>query len=183
MTKVYLIHGWGGSPKSEPWFEWLEQELKKRGIKFEAFDMPDTDNPKIEAWVNYLRENIKEIEEDSYFVGHSIGCQTIMRFLEKMPKSEKIKGCVFVAGWFDLINLEEEELEIAHPWINNKIDFDRVKKHTTNFLAIFSDNDPDISLNEVKKFEERLGAKIIIKKREKHFNDTKEIPEILRFIK
>jgi len=181
MKKVYLIHGWGGNSSSESWFKWLKEELRKKKYKVTAFDMPNTDNPKIEAWVGYLRKKINDVNEETYFIGHSIGCQTILRFLEKLHKHKKIGGCIFVAGWFDLINQEPEEIKIAHPWTNTKIDFIRILDHCNNFLAIFSDNDPYVHLDEVKKFRKNLGAKIIVKHGEGHFNETEKIPEILEF--
>lgn len=145
--------------------------------------MPNTDEPKIEEWVDYLEKNIKDTDERTYFIGHSIGCQTIIRYLEKLHKHKKIAGCVFVAGWFDLINLESWELKIAHPWINSKIHFDRILDHCNNFLALFSTDDPFVHLDESEKFKKELGAKIIIKHNKGHFDGEKEIPEILDFIK
>ncbi|MCK5149302.1 alpha/beta hydrolase [Candidatus Pacearchaeota archaeon] len=184
MKKVYLIHGWGGSSEGG-WFDWLKEELKKKETEVYAFDMPDTENPKIEAWVKYLEEKIpfEDVDEETYFVGHSIGCQTIMRFLEKLPKHKEIGGCVFVAGWLNLINLNEKEMEIAHPWINSKINFDRIQRHSHKILAIFSDNDELVPLSELDIFKNQLGTKTLIKKKQGHFNDVKEIPEILEFIK
>ena len=182
MTKVYIIHGWGFD-SNMPWIKWLEGELKKnKKMQVYTLDMPNTEYPKIEEWVNYLKRNVGIINEETYFVGHSIGCQTIMRFLEKLPKNEHIKGCAFVAPWFDLINLKDGEVAIAHPWINNKINSERLDQHTGNFLAIFSNNDPYVSEKEVEKFRQ-FGAKIIIKKDEGHFDNTKRIQEILEFIK
>ena len=182
MTKVYIIHGWG-LDSNMPWIKWLEGELKKnKKAQVYALDMPNTQSPKIEEWVDYLKKNVGIIDEGTYFVGHSIGCQTIMRFLEKLPKNEHIKGCAFVAPWFDLINLEDGEVEIAHPWIHNKINFERLDQHTGNFLAIFSSNDPYVSEREVEKFRQ-FGAKIIIKKDEGHFDTTKRMQEILEFVR
>ncbi len=182
IKKVYLIHGWGFNPEMN-WYPWLKKEFLKKGFAVIVYDMPNTDAPKIEEWVRYLEKNIKEIDEQTYFVGHSIGCQTIMRFLEKLPKHKRIAGCVFVAPWFNLINLEAEEIKIAHPWINSKIDFGRIKEHCANFLAIFSKDDPSVHLDESNKFKENLGAKIIIKKGFGHFDSAEKIPEILEFIK
>ena len=82
-----------------------------------------------------------------------------------------------------MIHLEPEEMEIAHPWLHTKIEFERVLDHCSNFLAIFSSDDPDVELDEAEKFKEKLGAKIIIKHNEEHFNETKKIPEILEFLK
>lgn len=183
MKKIYLIHGWGGTGTGG-WFDWIKKEMKDKA-EVHSFDMPNTEEPKIEDWVGYLEEkiNIGDLDEHTYFVGHSIGCQTIIRFLEKLPKHKKIGGCIFVAGWFDLINLEPEEFAIAHPWTNTKISFERVLDHCNNFLALFSTNDPYVHLDEAEKFKEKLNAKIIIKHNEEHFNNIKEIPEILKFIK
>lgn len=181
MKKVYLVHGWGGTG-SGGWFDWLKEELSKKEVQVNAFDMPDTDNPKIEAWVDLLEKNIRGVDEETYFVGHSIGCQTILRYLEKLPEDKKVAGCVFVAGWFNLIGLEEGEDVTAKPWIETPIDYDKVKKHTDKFLAIFSDNDPYVPLKDMPLFEERLGAEAVLKNQQGHFNEVNEIPEVLDFI-
>jgi hypothetical protein len=185
MKKVYIVHGWDFNSKMH-WYPWLEAELKKKGFKVTAFDMPNTENPKIEEWVGYLEKKIKDVDEETYFVGHSIGSQTIMRFLEKLHKHKRIKGCVFVAPWFDLINLGPEEIRIAHPWTSTKIDFSRVLDHCNNFLAIFSRDDPFVHLDQAEKFRENIGAKIIIKDKKGHFTEedgVEKISEILEFIK
>jgi len=182
MKTVYILHGWGFD-SNMPWIKWLEAELKEKGFEVHAFDMPNTKEPKIEDWVGYLEENIKNLDEKTFFVGHSIGCQTIMRFLEKSYKHLKVGGCVFVAPWLDLIGLKSEELKIAHPWLSNKIELERVLDHTGNITCIFSTNDKFVSPKEWKKFEVGLGGKIIIKKDEGHFEEVERIPEILNELK
>lgn len=182
MKKVYIIHGWGFD-SNMPWIKWLEKELSQRGIQVQSFDMPNTDEPKIEEWVEYLKEKVAGVDEHTFFVGHSIGCQTIMRFLEKEPKHIRIGGCIFVAPWLDLIGLGNEELKIAHPWLNTKINFGRVLEHTGNIYCIFSTNDPFVSEKEWKKFKTNFGAKIIIKRDKGHFEEEEKIEEILKEFK
>jgi len=187
IKRAYLVHGWGGSSE-DPWFVWLKKELKKKKFKVYIYDMPDTENPKIENWLDHLRNNINldEVDEHTYFVGHSIGCQTIMRFLEKLHRHKRVAGCAFVAPWLDLINLSPEEMRIAHPWINTKIDFERILDHTSNFLCLFSSNDPYVHVYEAEKFKDKLGAKVIIKENKGHFDEesgVKRITEILGFLK
>ncbi|MBU2612248.1 MAG: alpha/beta fold hydrolase [Nanoarchaeota archaeon] len=182
MKRAYILHGWGAD-SSTPWIVWAEEELRKKGFEVHSFDMPNTDEPKIEDWVKYIEENAPKIDENTYFIGHSIGAQTIMRFLEKSHKHIKVGGCVFIAPWLDLIGLGSEELKIAHPWLNNKINPERVLDHTGKITCIFSTNDPYVSPKEWKKFEEDFGAKVIIKKDFGHFEETKIIPEILENIK
>lgn len=184
MKKVYVVHGWGGSPSSEGWFGWLKKELSKKKIKLEMLEMPNTNNPKIGEWVSYMNRSVKEIDKKTYFIGHSIGCQAIMRYLEKLPENIKVAGSIFIAGFFNLPNLEtQEERKIAKPWIETPISFEKVKKHCANFLAIFSNDDPDVPVSDSELFKKRLDAKIILKENEEHFNETQEIPEILDFLK
>jgi len=185
MKKVYIIHGWA-MDSNMSWIKWLEKELSKKNIEVHALDMPNANQPKIEEWVDYLKKNVKGLDEESFFVGHSVGCQTILRFLEKEPKELKIGGCVFVAPWIDLVGLEgitSQELAIAHPWLNNKINFERVLEHTGKITCIFSTNDRFVSQDEWKKFENGLNAKLIIKKDFGHFEKTERIEEILHELK
>ena len=184
MKEIYLIHGWGGSPESEVWFGWLKEECKKRNYKLIIPKMPGTDYPKIDEWTNKLDEIIKP-NEDVYLIGHSIGCQAIMRYLEKLSEKVKFKGLIFIAGWFNLLESayeEDEEREIAKPWLETPINTKKVKEHANKILAVFSTDDSCVSSSDSEIFKEKLNADIIIKKNEGHFNDTKEIKEILEFI-
>jgi len=187
VKKVYLIHGWGGSDSREGWFGWLKKEFKNKGIKVIGLNMPDTDYPTIEKWVGFLEKNVEDINEETYFIGHSVGCQAIMRFLEKLPENTKVAGGIFVAPWMELdkntIEEEGEEVKkIAKPWMETPINWDKVKSHTSRFICILSDNDPYVPLSNEEFFKEKLNAETIIKNNEEHFNATKEIKEIVEFI-
>lgn len=184
MKKVIIVHGWGGFPE-EGWFPWLKNELEKRGFEVQIPAMPETNNPKIEAWVSYLSNIVGEVDENTFFVGHSIGCQTILRYLEKLPEDKKVGGVVFVAGWFTLMNFQPGEEEIAKSWLETLINFEKVKKHTEKFVAIFSDNDDVVPQNNKDLFEQRLGAKTILENNKGHFSggdNIKELPSALEEI-
>ncbi len=186
--RVYIVHGWDGDSKSN-WIPWLKRELesKKSNVEVIVFDMPNTKAPKIEEWVKHLEENVKDIDEHTYFIGHSIGCQAIMRFLEKLHKHKKIGGCLFVAGFFNLPHLEtEKEIRIAEPWIINHPDFSRIGDHCDNFLAIFSKDDPDVPITDSEIFKEKLGARIVKTDKKGHFEYEIQplvLDEALKFIK
>ena len=180
MKKAYLIHGWEGHPENS-WFPWLRQELKNHGYKVVIPSMPDAENPRIEPWVNKLKE-IVEIGPETILIGHSIGCQAILRFLQ--TQEQKIAGVFFVAGFVHLNHLEtEEEKEIAQPWLTIEIDWAKVKGLTRKFVAIFSDNDPDVDITDSKIFEEKLDAKIIIEHDKGHFDDDANITELPSLVK
>mgnify|MGYP001601717696 FL=1 len=148
--------------------------------------MPHAEMPVISKWIKKLEETIKSLDKDTFFIGHSIGCQTIMRYLEKQPEKTKIGGALFVAGWFNLTDLEENEISIANPWINTSINFNKIKSMLNNLTVLLSSNEPYGYVNEnAKAFKEQLGAKVIILKNRGHFADDDncfELPEALKEI-
>lgn len=178
MKRVFIIHGWGGYPE-EGWFPWLRRELENKGFDVHVPKMPSPEEPKIDPWVSHLSRAVRSPDEQTYFVGHSIGCQTILRYLEGLPVGVKVGGAVFVGGWFVLSDLEtEEEKVIGKPWVETPIDFNKVKSHTENFRAIFSDNDYVIPIENKGMFEERLGAKTILEHNKGHFTGSDGVTEL-----
>ena len=182
--RVFIVHGWDGYPE-EGWFPWLKKELEAKGFKVFVPQLPDAGNPRIQKWVPALTKAVGNPDQQTYFVGHSIGCQTILRYLENLPADKKVGGAVFVAGWFTLMNLKtDEEKEIAQPWLETLIDFKRVKQHTKKFFALFSDDDEVVPQENKKLFEERLGAKTAIEHKKGHFSGGRdgitELPIVLK---
>ena len=182
MKRVFIIHGWGGFPE-EAWFPWLKKQLEQKGVEVYTLKMPETDYPKINKWVDFLAQAVGQPDENTYLVGHSIGTQTIFRYLEKI--NTKIGGVLSVAGFYTLIpdSLEgSEEEEIVKPWLETAIDNDKVKQNAGKITAIFADNDQYVGLDNVDLFKNRVDAKIVILKGKGHMGASEgftEIPEIL----
>lgn len=183
MKKFYIVHCWEGN-KEDGWYPWIDSKLSIKGEQVFRFNMPNTLNPKIEEWVSFLDSQVKELDEDTIFIGHSIGCQTILRYLEK-KNITKIGGIYFVAPWLDLLPLavsDEDSLETAKPWLETPIDFEKIKKFTNNITCIFSDNDYFVPITEKEKFEKLLDAKTIVVHNKGHISsedDVYELPELL----
>lgn len=161
MKKIILVHRWEGDSESD-WYPWLQSKLEDKGYEVVVPNMPDTEVPVIDAWVGYLSQIVGTPDQNTYFVGHSIGCQTILRYLEIVDVS--VGGAVFVAGWFNLENLENEEMEeIARPWIETSIDTEKVKSVLPQSTLIISDNDPYGCLKENRnRFGEFVSKEKVI---------------------
>ena len=179
MKRVYIIHGWDGYPE-EGWFPWLKKELENKGFEVHVPAMPDPAEPKIETWIPFLSELVGKVDENTFFVGHSIGCQAILRLLETLSKDTKIGGAVFVAGWYNLRNLEtEEEERVAGPWVNTPRDDKKIRKIINGkAVAIFSDNDPWVIPENQNSWKEKVGAKIIVEHNKGHFSGSDDITEL-----
>ncbi|MDP2676924.1 MAG: alpha/beta hydrolase [bacterium] len=178
QKRVFIIHMWDSHPK-DGWYPWLQKELEGKGFQVQVPAMPEPAKPNIENWVSRLAKIVGNVDENTFFVGHSVGCQTILRYFENLPADKKVGGAVFVAGWLKLVNLEtEEEKEIAKPWLETPIDFNNIKQHTTKFVAIFSDNDQWVSIDNKALFEQKLGAKTIIENQKGHISGDEGIAEL-----
>ena len=186
MNRIFIIHGWNGFPENH-WFPWLKKELERLNFKVIIPAMPNPSEPKIEEWVSYLNQIVRKPDANTYFVGHSIGCQAIMRYLAKINNNTKVGGVVFVAGFFNLPFLRtKEEKNIANHWLKTKINTNNIKRHTKNIIALFSNNDPDVSLKDAALFKQKLNAKIIVEQNKGHFTletGVAMLPSVINSIK
>ena len=187
MKKVYIVHCWEGT-SNDGWYPWIAEKLSTNNVEVIKFDMPNTENPKIDECIETLNSKVDKLNDETYFIGHSIGCQTIMRYLET-KEITKIGGILFVAPWLDLLPeavADEESYNTAQPWINTPIDFKKIKQFTKNINCIFSDNDYFVSLEQEKEFQSKLNAKTVIVKNKGHISqddDVYELEEILELSK
>ncbi len=168
-SRVFIIHRWGGNPNTD-WYQWLSNALKGKG--FDAFVpiMPNPDKPVIEEWVNAIGTNVGSIDESTYFVGHSIGCQAILRFLE--TASGTAGGLLLVAPWLRLKEAayeSEGDREVARPWIEEPVDFGKIKAKVKEIRVIMATGDPYVPVEDSKIFEEKLGAAANIMPINTHF--------------
>ncbi len=187
MRRVVIIHQWMAGPDGD-WRPWLTRELKEKSYEVICPEMPGMDTPVIGKWVGKLAEIVRP-DRETVLVGHSIGCQAILRYLETLPEKTKVRGIVLVAPWMklDMKTLEEEGegeevMKIARPWIETPIDFLKVRVHTGNVTAIFSDNDYYVPIQQKDLFESELGAKIVVEHEKGHFTEddgVTELPSVL----
>jgi hypothetical protein len=168
MKKAIIVHCWEGYP-NYCWYPKAKKDLEEEGFEVLVPEMPDTENPKLSAWLPKLRELIGTPSRDLYLVGHSLGCITILRYLESLKEGEKIGGAVLVAGFTSKLDFEE----IAS-FFETPINFEEIKSHCDKFVAIHSDNDPYVDLKYGEEFKQKLNAEVVIKHDMGHFSGTIE---------
>lgn len=127
--------------------------------------MPETDLPKLSLWLPKLQEQAPNPDENLFLVGHSAGCITIMRYLEKLEGNQKVGGAVFVAPFTDDLGYKELKNFFEEP-----IDFKKIKSKAKHFVAIHSDNDPYVSLDYGDILKDKLEAELIVKHNMGHFS-------------
>lgn len=183
MKRVIIVHCWEGYP-DYCWYSQTKKELEERGFEVSVPEMPETANPKLSGWLPKLKEVIGNTDENLYLVGHSLGCITILRFLENLEDNQKVGGVVFVAGFTDDLGYKE----LAN-FFETEINFAKIKTKAKEFIAIHSDNDPYVDLKYGDIFKEKLEAEIIVLHNKGHFSgevDNEEsctsLPEVTEAI-
>ena len=189
MKRAFIIHGWDGVPDLEKGIlPWVYGELEKRGFTVVMPEMPEPLEPRIDEWVSFLGEQVGMPDEDTYLIGHSIGAQTVIRYLASLPEGNRVGGAVLLAGWLNLTDAayeDEDDREIGRPWRETPIDWERAKGNARRFVAIFSDDDPVVPLSNQEIFREKLGADIVVEHGMEHFSagaGVTELPSLLRAV-
>lgn len=142
--------------------------------------MPNWHQPNIAESAQYLFSQIGELGPSTYFIGHSVGCQAVLRFLE--PKLEanpqlRIGGLLFVAAWIKVA----KTWSTLDPWLDNAaLPYQAIADRAASRKVVISDNDPftpDYKANE-KLWRDQLHADVTLCHGRAHFNGATE-PAVL----
>lgn len=157
-------------------FPWLKNKLEEKGIEVQVPQMPNPEAPKIDEWVPFIKNLVGEPDENTFFVGHSMGVQALLRYIAGIDKM--VGGAVAVAGFFKLKDLEgPEEESIAKPWLETPMDTEKIKNNCPAVTALFSDDDPFVGLENVEIFKDRLNAKVLTFEKKGHFSEEQGVSE------
>ncbi len=180
QKRLFIIHGWGGYPE-DAWMPWLKTELEAREYQVIVPSLPDSDEPRINNWIPKIQEVVGIPDEQTFFVGHSMGCQAIARYLSTLPEGTVVGGAVFVAGFFKrLTGITDDPIErsVEREWLDTPLDLKKVQSHMKKSIALFSDDDQFVPLDNQEEFANLLGSKIIIERNMGHFDRSRKIFEL-----
>ena len=210
---VLIIHAFGGNPRKF-WYEQLAAALRdtcvhtdsstlgagdgmgEEGVpaaEVEVLRMTEAHAPTIDNWVGDVRRRVRQAEggppRELYLLGHSVGCQTIIRFLAEpdaatllSQASLRLRGCLCVAAWFAVV----DPWPSIEPWCSTPIDTEAARRVLTSggdcpLRLLLSDNDkytPDYE-GTAAAFRERLGAEeAVVVPGRAHFGGRNQ-PEVL----
>jgi predicted alpha/beta hydrolase family esterase len=166
---VYLIHGWGNGPEDSI-FPWLKKELTSRGYTVLVPQMPNTNFPVMEEWIDTLRALVTK-PEDSILVGHSLGGLAVLIYLEQLAVGQKVPKVVCFAGVTNIItSITPENEAFIQPWLQKKLDAEKIKQSFGELVGFFSDNDPYIPLSGEEVLRKTYGARTVIEHGMGHYN-------------
>ena len=177
MKHAVIVHGFKGKPETN-WKPWLKEQLEAQGFKVDVPTMPNTDHPIASEWVSKLAGTVGEPTRDTYLVGHSLGCITILRYLETLKPDQRIGGAVFVAGFGE--RFKKYRSGNHDTFFDHDLDWQRIRGRCAAFVAIHSEDDPGVEPEQLQVFERNLGAKAILMQGMGHFGSADGMYEVPR---
>ncbi len=168
----YILHGLGAHAR-ENWFPWLKDKLEKRGEKVIIPNLPNTHGPTLKEWLSAFKKEVAKHGE-GIIIGHSLGGVLAIRYLEGGGKPHKI---ILVATPFEGLGYVSE----IDGFFTPEIKLTDQQKSRTQFTMFYSDNDPYMPSDHIKKWNKLLEADSIIIEGREHFNDL-DFPEILDYL-
>lgn len=175
MEKIFLIDGYGGSPKVN-WLDWVGRNLENKFQINKIFiDKPNV--VEVQKFDNALVSQITDVEL-SYFICHSLGCVTLLRYLTKIKGVPK--GIILVSP-FDQHIPEFDMFDDFFVHASLKL----LNLDSSKSIIISSMNDPIIPFKYSQKVAEKLKIPFILFPTGAHFRASDGIvkfPEILTYI-
>ncbi|MBP6943050.1 MAG: alpha/beta hydrolase [Candidatus Buchananbacteria bacterium] len=173
-----ILHG-TGSFNTDYWFPDLKEKLEAKGFQVWLPQLPEADVPNLDDWVSFVLKN-GTFNSETVLIGHSAGAQLILSILENIDV--QIKQSILVSGYAQ--SLRQNKTSEEKP----KLDWQKIKSHSQDFVFINSDNDP-WGCDDVQgriMFDHLGGMQII--KHDGHMGSTtykqpyKEFPLLIRLV-
>ncbi|TKI06340.1 RBBP9/YdeN family alpha/beta hydrolase [Martelella alba] len=134
--QIVIIHGFLSTPRHH-WFRWLQAQFERQGARVVLPRMPSPRAPLPEQWLAQLRQCVPAPSRRTWFVAHSLGCATLLRYLSALKQGEAVGGAVLVAGFAEPLPALPE----LNAFTRDRFNFDRLKQIIGRRVIVRSLND------------------------------------------
>ncbi len=187
--RLCIIPRWGGGPEHD-FYPWLRTQLL--ALQPPLFDevlapsMPDPATPTIAAWVERIAQILGPLDERgrrqlarTVLLGHSVGCQALLRYVASLEGEIEVAGLLCVAGWLTV----DRPWPSILPWQETPLHDERIARRLRRCVVLLSDNDPFTADHQATAaaFARRFGAEAVVVPGRQHFNAAAE-PAVLQLL-
>ncbi|MCL4363840.1 alpha/beta hydrolase [Patescibacteria group bacterium] len=155
MRNIFIFHGTGGSPDGN-WFPWLKEKLEEEGLHVIVPKFPTPEGQSLSTWLNILNKYKEYINEETIFVGHSLGGMFLLKVLEQLKGH--VSAAFFVSAPVGVRPIKYYDSDYA--FTHFEFDWPSIIHKAKKFRAYHSDNDPYVSLGNGKELARRLGIEL-----------------------
>lgn len=167
MKKVVFIHGYTSSPHKKK-YQLIAQELERLGVDYSIPALPGGEYPHSKDWLEIIDKEVSD-PSNTILVGHSLGTRAALLYLDKFNK--KVDTVILFAPLDN--NFEENRKRCDgnfSDFFDYAIGIDNLKKLSSNFIIVHSEDDDAVPYEQGKKLAAELDAKLITYKNRSHFS-------------
>ena len=165
MKRIYVVHGFAATKKSN-WFPWLSNKLlSELGLILTVVHLPNSKKPKLNNWLEALLKEIPNPDNETYIIAHSLGCITLLKYIELLPENSKLGGVILVSAFDESLPL----LPIINSFIESKPKYQLITSKIESIKVIASTNDLLVPIKLTKKVSKSLQTTLIEVKNAGHF--------------
>ena len=165
MKQIFLVHGFAATKKSN-WFPWLSNKLSSElGLLLTVVHLPNSKKPKFNNWLESLLKEIPNPDNETYIIAHSLGCITLLKYIELLPENSKIGGVILVSAFDKSLPF----LPIISSFIESKPKYQLITNKIKSVKVIASTNDLLVPIKLTQKVSKSLQTTLIEIKNAGHF--------------
>jgi len=175
---IYVVHGYTANSQAN-WYPNLKCQLESENIAVHVFDMPNPHAPVEKEWLDFLERNITNFDDKSIFIGHSLGCVAILRFLED-KNTDNIESLFLVSGF-----VEDSPIPELSGFVKGEINYSKLLQTIKNRVVVSAVDDDIVPYSYSRVLAKKLNAKFKLLETGKHFIDRDgftEFPYLIKLI-
>jgi predicted alpha/beta hydrolase family esterase len=174
---VIIVHGFAAT-KNSNWFPWLSKTLAHTiGASVYAVSLPHPGRPDVNKWIGFLDEELENIDGETIFVAHSLGCVTLLKYIEGLPETAIVGGVILVSAFDESLPL----LPLLNSFVETKPNYERIVPKIKKIHVLASTNDIIVPMKYTKKVADQLRVPVIEVQKAGHFtaqDGYKVFPEV-----
>jgi predicted alpha/beta hydrolase family esterase len=167
QSNVFIFHGTEGYPE-ENWFPWLKGALEAKGCKVFVPQFPSLPvvPSKVSEWQEVFKSYEQYVDENTIFIGHSLGGVFALRLLEQLKNPVR---AVFLVGTpvgvKPITNYDRDS-----SFSGFDFNWSTIQSNSKYFTVYQSDDDPYVSLGNGEQLAKELGVELTFIPNAGHFN-------------
>ena len=157
MKKIIVIHGYFASPYDH-WFPWLQDKMRMvYNLDVDILPMPTPETPSVEAWLATIHESLGTPDKETFVIAHSLGCVTLLRYLDTHKESFSLGGMILVSPFDKPLTL----FPVLDSFVDVTLDYAKLARVVDQKYVIVSDNDTFVSPAITKALSAKLDCALL----------------------
>ncbi len=176
LRKLVIVHGYLSTPRHH-WYRNAKDAFTPYFDDIIIPVMPDPRSPDPDSWLKVLKNTVPAPDEKTFFIGHSLGCAAILRYLLAQNAEREVGGVAFVSGFVEPV----AAIPQADAFVNQQLDYADVAGRLRNKLVIYSSDDKVVPPQHSIRLSKLINSKLYCYNNCGHFTQNdgiKDFPQL-----